>query len=261
MANLDLPPRLSRLVFHGPLSEDRAARLVERLARAAPATVLDIGCGWGELLLRVLEAVPAATGTGVDLNAADLARGRERALARGLAERVEFAEESATGTTRGPADLVLCNGSGQALSDAEPPDHIPSTLRELRRLVAPGGRVLFGEGFWQRPPAPAELAAMWPGASPDDHPDLAGLVDAAVAAGFRPEWIETASEDEWETFESGYQADLEEWLATHPGHPRAAGVRDRLDAHRASWLRGYRGVLGLAYLTLVPVGEPAAPPE
>ena len=27
-----------------------------------------------------------------------------------------------------------------------------------------------------------------------------------------------------------------------------------MDEHRSFWLRGYRGVLGLAYLTLVPAG-------
>src|SRR3954452_2620376 len=98
----DLPPRLTRLTFHGPLSEARAARIVGRLAERAPATVLDIGCGWGELVLRVLEAVPGATGVGIDLNGEDLARGRANAAARGLAGRVEFVEESAVDSARGP---------------------------------------------------------------------------------------------------------------------------------------------------------------
>ena len=35
----------------------------------------------------------------------------------------------------------------------------------------------------------------------------------------------------------------EEWLA----------IRERLDQHRSFWLRGYYGILGQAYLTLVPV--------
>jgi hypothetical protein len=60
---------LTRLTFQGPLSGARAARIVDRLARAAPSTVLDIGCGWGELMLRTLEAVKGATGLGVDVNA------------------------------------------------------------------------------------------------------------------------------------------------------------------------------------------------
>ncbi|MFI9170682.1 SAM-dependent methyltransferase [Streptomyces lincolnensis] len=248
----DTPPHLTRLTFHGPLSETRATTLIRRLAATKPTTVLDIGCGWGEFMLRVLDAVPRANGVGVDLREEDLARGRRDATARGLADRAEFVAESALGTTRGPADLVLCLGAGQALSTAEPPLHTDEALKELRRLVADGGRVLFGEGFWQRTPTPAELSGMWPGASAGEHYDLARLVDTAVAAGFRPEWIETANLDEWEEFESGYQADTEVWLATHPAHPLAAETRDRLDRHRAQWLT-YRGVLGYAYLTLVPV--------
>ncbi|GGN65820.1 SAM-dependent methyltransferase [Streptomyces albiflavescens] len=245
------PPRLTRLTFHGPLSEARAARLVQRLTRTNPTTVLDIGCGWAELMLRLLAAAPAAKGIGIDLNADDLDRGRRTAEQRGLANRVDFIEESARGTAHGPADVVLCLGSSHALNEAEPPGHTVEALRELRRLVADDGRVLLGEGFWQRTPTSAELSGMWPGASVDEQYELPALVDLAVAAGFRPEWIETASLDEWEEFESGYQADAEVWLAGHTDHPLAAETRERLDRHRRSWM-SYRGILGLAYLTLVP---------
>ncbi|AIR99484.1 SAM-dependent methyltransferase [Streptomyces glaucescens] len=248
------PPRLTRLVFHGPLSERRADALVRRLAANAPASVLDVGCGWAELLLRVLAAVPGATGTGVDLDGDDLARARRAARERGLAERVTFAEETAVDTGRGPADLVLCVGSSQALTTVEPPEHLPRALRALRGLVTDDGRVLLGEGFWQRTPAPGELAGMWPHATAADHTDLATLLDLAVEAGFRPEWTETASTEEWEEFESAYQADVEVWLARNPGHPLAAGTRERADRHRSRWMH-YRGVLGLAYLTLVPVAR------
>jgi hypothetical protein len=84
--------------------------------------------------------------------------------------------------------------------------------------------------------------------------DLAQVADLAVQAGFRPAWIETASEQEWEEFESGYQADQEEWLAAYPDHPDAAEIRRDVDEHRSYWLRGYRALMGLAYLTLIPVG-------
>jgi SAM-dependent methyltransferase len=240
-------PRHTRLTFHGPLSETRADALVQRLTRHTPATVLDIGCGWGELMLRTLAATPKATGTGIDINADDLARGRKAAEARGLTTRVRFLEESATSTPHGPADLVLCVGASQALGS-----QLPQALAELRRLVTDHGRVLLGEGFWQHTPTDAELTRMWPDAKATDHPDLATLVALAVDAGFRPEWTETASLDEWEEFESAYLADTEVWLAEHPGHPQAAETRERADRHRAAWLT-YRGVLGLAYLTLVPV--------
>ncbi|MFI6874542.1 SAM-dependent methyltransferase [Streptomyces sp. NPDC050400] len=253
MTASDLPPRLGSLTFHGPLSEARAERIVARLADTSPATVLDIGCGWGELLLRVVESVPGSTGVGIDINTEDLARGRNLAKERGLGERVEFVEESARGTSRGPADAVLCLGAGQALCDPEQPYDPGVVLRELRRLVRPGGRVVLGEGFWERTPTDEELAAMWPGAHEGDHLRLGGLVDLAVEAGFRPAWIESAGQEEWEEFESGYRHDTELWLATHPDHPQAAETRDRVDRQRSSWVNGYRKILGITYLTLVPV--------
>lgn len=257
MDDTTAPPRLTRLTFHGPLSDDRAAgmirRLTDRVGRTAPITVLDIGCGWGEFMLRLLEAAPAATAVGIDINEDDLARGRAEAETRGLAGRARFVQESAVDTSRDPADIVLCLGAGHALSDDQPPESTIAALHALRRLVKPGGCVLLGEGFWQRPPTAAELSAMWPDASASEFHDVAGLVDLTVTAGFRPAWIETANHDEWEHFESAYQADVEEWLAAHPDHPLAKETRDRVDRHRGTWLRGYRGVLGLAYLTLVPV--------
>jgi cyclopropane fatty-acyl-phospholipid synthase-like methyltransferase len=248
------PPRHTALTYHGPLSTARAERLISRLAATEPGTVLDIGCGWGELMLRILEAAPKATGVGVDIDAPDLARGRANATERGLADRVEFAEESGRESTREPADVVLCLGSSHALSGAEPPHYTTEALRELRRLVRPGGRVVFGEGFWQRPPTDAELAQMWPEANAGEHLSLADVVDLATEAGFRLEKLELATEEEWEDFESAYLADKELWLAANPDHPDAAETKADADRHRSTWLRGYRTVLGIAYLTLVPVG-------
>ena len=76
MENADRPGRLSQVPFHGPLSQARAAQLTERLTRNHPGTVLDIGCGWGELMLRILAAAPDATGVGIDIDDDDLTRGR-----------------------------------------------------------------------------------------------------------------------------------------------------------------------------------------
>ena len=68
--------------------------------------------------------------------------------------------------------------------------------------------------------------------------------------------IKHHTREEWEEFESGFAAGSEEWLLANPGHPQAAEVIAKLDAHRDIWLRGHRDVLGFAFLTLgVPVAE------
>jgi hypothetical protein len=62
--------------------------------------------------------------------------------------------------------------------------------------------------------------------------------------------VSTANTDEWDSFESRYCAGGERWLREHPGDAGAEPMRAEIDTHRNGWLRGYRGVLGFAYLTL-----------
>lgn len=234
------------LTFNSPLSEERAARLVRQLAASAPTEVLDVGCGWAELLLMVLDDVPDARGRGLDIHAPDIVRAWEAAEQRGLSGRVQLDAEEADDTLA-PADLVLNIGAFQAFGD------IPTSLARLRELVRPGGRLLFGGEYWEHDPTEAELAALWEGTSAEDCLLLPDLVDAAIAAGFRPLSTETVTRQEWEAYESGHMAPQEEWLATHPGHPQAGEIREQIDQQRTIWLRGHRDLMGFAYLTLLPV--------
>ena len=96
--------RYARMRWNTPLSEEHAALLLDRFDLQPRAAVLDLGCGWGELLLRAVAAKAAAIGIGVDIGAAALDRGRERAVARGLAERVSFVFRTRIGLTGGGRD-------------------------------------------------------------------------------------------------------------------------------------------------------------
>lgn len=232
----DQPTRYAYLDFNAPMGGLLADDLVGVLTRRAPGSVVDIGCGWGELLLRVVAAAPGAHGVGVDIDDELLARGRANAAARKLADRVTFRSNLPAGLQ---ADVVISVGA----------DHVFGTqadaLAALHDHVVPGGRVLFGTGFWEVPPTADQAAVI--GAEPGDLTALADLVSLACSHGFRLLDLRTATRREWEAFESGYLADVEEWLLEHPDDAEAAS---RSDTHLAGWLRGYRDVLGFAYLTL-----------
>src|SRR6202000_3415462 len=122
----------SRLALHGPLSAERADRLAAELTALNPETVVDYGCGWGDLLLRVLSAAPRALGSGIDIHAPDIARARRNADKRGLANRAVFIEGQAADHAS-KADVVLNCGAYQAFGG------ISGALKALRGLGSPVG--------------------------------------------------------------------------------------------------------------------------
>src|SRR5204863_1515386 len=107
MNGLPAPGRYESLEFNAPLSDRRADAIARALAEADPRTVLDIGCGWGELLLRTVAAAPNACGWGIDTDPDAIARGRANAAARNLADRVTFVEAGAP-TCHDPVDVAIC---------------------------------------------------------------------------------------------------------------------------------------------------------
>jgi cyclopropane fatty-acyl-phospholipid synthase-like methyltransferase len=240
------------LTFLSPLSEERADRLVGFLSGGDPASVLDVGCGWGELLLRVLAAAPAATGLGLDLDEASLDHAREDAVRRGLEGRVRFEARDAREAS-GPFDAVTCIGASQIwgpdAQEGQPLDYA-SALEALRALLPRGGRLVYGEGIWSTPPTPAATAPL--AGRDDEYVALGTLVALAERLGFAVLAAHEASRDEWDRFESGYTAGYAHWLAAHPAdHPEAAEVSALAVRQHASYFGGYRGILGLAYLHLV----------
>lgn len=228
------------LDFNAPLSDARAADLVDGLHLAPGQLLVDYGCGWAELLLRAVAHAPRTRGLGVDSDEHAIARGRANAGARGLADRVTLEQADVTTWTAEPADVAISIGASHAWGGTA------GTLGAMRERIRPGGTLLLGDGFWEHPPN--DVAA---GIFGDEvRVDLPDLVDLAEAHGYRPLDLTTASTDEWDRFESRWCASRERWLLANPDHPRAAEVRRLVDDHRRGWLRGYRGSLGFAYLTL-----------
>ncbi|WP_161606176.1 SAM-dependent methyltransferase [Microlunatus speluncae] len=240
------------LELNSPIDPGRLDRIVADLARSEPQRVLDVGCGWAEVLLRMLAAVPGATGVGVDLEQVDLDRGRKNAELRGLTDRVELRAADAK-TLTGTYDLVLCVGAQHALAD-DP----GRALSALRGLTAAGGRLLFGIDYWLTVPPAERLEVMWGGATVEDSVLLPDVVAAAAAAGWRLLDLHEVSQSEWDAYECGLVRNQEEWLLDHADHPEAAALRRRLDDGRQQWLRGHHGYLGFAWLTLGALPGPTA---
>jgi malonyl-CoA O-methyltransferase len=111
--------------------------ILARLADAAPSTIIDLGCGTGQLTRRLLERFPEATVVAVDYSAGMLSEAAQRldlnssgrcALVRADAERLPVASSS--------TDLVVCTESFHWYRDQA------TALEGLADILRPGGRLL-----------------------------------------------------------------------------------------------------------------------
>jgi SAM-dependent methyltransferase len=234
--------RYAHMRWNTPLSSDHAEMLLDRLELDSVESVLDLGCGWGELLLQAVDAGDTVDGhqitaIGVDIDGAALARGRGLARARGKESQVSFIRGAAEGWN-GEADRVLCIGAAHAFGGTA------AALSALPQHIRPGGRLLYGDGCWERPPTAAATALF------AEVLELHEIVRHALNAGWRLLHLSTADQREWDDFESSWRSGREEWLLAHPGEPEAGPVRDELDTRIIEYAGAYRGVLGFCYLVL-----------
>ena len=136
--------RERHLPYHRML-DDLEVEIVERYAK--DRDVLEVGCGTGLILGRVAEF--ARTATGIDLSGGMLAK----AAARGLA----VAQASAT-------DLPIATASVDVAYSFKVLAHIPDiagTMREMARVVRPGGRVVVLEITTPQKPPLSLFFELW----------------------------------------------------------------------------------------------------
>lgn len=228
--------RYAGLRWNSPLSEEHADDLIRRLDIANSSTIVDLGCGWAELLIRAAKQ-SGAKGIGVDVDANALQRGRDAAQYHGVAN-VTLVEQEAD-TWKDSADRAICIGSSHALGGTS------AMLSRLAEIVPQGGKVLVGDMCWEKPPTKEALATFG-----DDVPTLHDLVKSCRQAGWMVLHLSTADQREWDTFESGHRKGLRDWIITNPNDKRAEGIRVQQNDREDQYLAVYRGALSFAYLVL-----------
>lgn len=121
--------------------------------------VLDVGCGTGEIIVRLGDSFPQASFVGVDLEEPHLVRAAARCAALGPRVRFQHGDALALPFDDATFDLVVCRHVLQAVPDPR------VVLTEIRRVLRPGGRMhliaedygmlwchpaaLDPDGFWQ----------------------------------------------------------------------------------------------------------------
>lgn len=126
-------PRLQRFTYR-PLHD----AIVDGLG-TGPGTIVDLGCGTGQLTRRLLDERPDVAVLGVDPSAGMLARAARR-LRTQPRDRVGLVRADATALPLASdrADTVVCSESFHWYPDHE------AALAEIARVLRPGGRLVIG---------------------------------------------------------------------------------------------------------------------
>ena len=140
--------RYARLLSFGQDPRWRSF-LVSRIPADAHR-VLDVASGTAAVAIELARSHPNRTVVGIDQSPEMLAAGRERVVHAGLSDRIELRE--------GQAEVLpFADGEFDAVSFTyllRYVDDVPATLRELARVVRPGGTVAMLEfglprGVWR----------------------------------------------------------------------------------------------------------------
>ena len=130
----------------------RWRRVAAADVKGTPARMLDLACGTGDFAFALARRFPEAEITGVDLTPAML----EIARAKNRSPHIRFVEGDALALpATGPFDLCVC-----AFGFRNFPDR-GQALREVRRVLAPGGELLVLEFFRPAHALLGRLTAIW----------------------------------------------------------------------------------------------------
>ncbi len=231
------------LRFWNPVSPEIMDGLFAQLPVPTGGLLLDVGCGRGELLLRLLER-NNCRGLGYDPLVEAIAIARQEAKARLSPGRLELLAQpfEASRLTPESVDVAACVGATHAISNYR------ESLRVLRGLVRPGGVLLVGEGYWKQRPDPRYLSFL--GCSEDDLFSHRGNIECAQDLGLELLEDREASAREWALYEDTYARNLRRFVRLHPGAPQAPFFAARVRRWRKAYLTWGRDTLGFGLYLL-----------
>lgn len=227
------------MLFNAPLGFEKADRLIDVLALSAVDRVIDIGCGTGEFLVRLVDETGAA-GVGIDIDPLLIDAAQQKAADRLPANcSIEFrkADIQQEPLAENGFDLAICIGATHAFGMGE--EAYPQALAQMGRIVRPGGQLLIGCGYWKQPPAQGYLDLL--GDTPGIYHTHAENVWFAERRGLIPLYTAVSNEDEWDHFEGQH------WQRVERDATADEGQLQQMRGWRDGYLRWGRETMGFGF--------------
>ncbi|MFS0741217.1 class I SAM-dependent methyltransferase [Brevundimonas sp. 3P9-tot-E] len=214
------------LAICNALSMERLEATAARAGLHPDATVMDIGCAYGEISMRLARVFDARV-TAVELDPVMADGAEARIQAAGLADRITVRRETSATALKdhAPLDLIVAIGATEpAGAGLREPALVFSALAER---LAPGGALLWGDLFWKsEPPAPLRQLVETSGYYVSHEEWQA----AAREDGLEVASAEISGDAEWAAYRTAMETAVADWLDAHADHADAPSVA--ATAHR-----------------------------
>lgn len=194
--------------------------------------VLDIGCGKAWVMRQWAERF-AINGTGLEINPLFVREAKAKAVARGVAGKLNLIEGPAANFSAEPAsyDIVLCLGASFALGG------FVQAVDWMAAATKPGGIIVVGDlTLKHHPPISRPDLHL-----PNDALDTIAVIErhgAVVSA------LISASDADFERYVSHHRHAVLRWARENPGHPDQADVLNQSRVDWTFYLKTVRPYLG-----------------
>ena len=222
-----------------PISPEKIIQVGQAMGLQEGDQVLDMGSGFGELLVLWAEHF-GIQGVGVEVRAPACKRAQAKINQRGLSDRLRIVCQNAAEypIQANRYDAVTCLGATFIW------DGFRGAIQNLKPVLRTGGHLVMGEPYWRRSQVPPEIAEQH-----QIHQEIA-LLEIIREESMTLKYLVRASESDWDRYESEDWLGLVDWLGNHPDHPDREVIQSHFLKEQEEYLRYGREYIGWAIYVL-----------
>jgi SAM-dependent methyltransferase len=223
-----------------PMSIDKLDGLFSLLNLKPGSKVLDIACGKGEILIRLVELFDIC-GTGVDISPYFLKDCKEKKGERIPNSNVKLLEMDGAkyrSENNELFDLTLCIGASWIYNG------FIGTINALKEMTKPGGIIIIGEPHWLKEPD-------------DEYLEMSGLkkeefnshyknIDVGEKEGLTCIYTLVSNHDDWDHYETLQWWSVNEYVINNPGAPDNSELLNKINKAKTEYLLYGRDTVGWA---------------
>jgi ubiquinone/menaquinone biosynthesis C-methylase UbiE len=223
-----------------PLDEEKLDELFDLLGLSPGATVTDIGCGKGEMLIRLAKKY-RIKGIGVDKSPYCIRDAEKRKSELVPESDLKFLEMDGLGykpENMESEDLTMCIGASWIYNGYK------NTLKALSQMTRSKGRIMVGEPFWKKSPPQTYLRKAK--IRKQLFSTHEGNFRIGEAIGLAPLYALVSSEGDWDRYEGLHWFAAREYVVSHPDDPDLKEIQARDTEARETYLHYERDIMGWA---------------